>query len=812
MSGSELFGSAEAVLNDGMNGKGSDGYMQSGSGNASQERDDKADDPREDQFWISRARSSYLSSESWFNSSVRRRMEDNMRMFNSEHPRGSKYNDPAYEKRSKLFRPKTRAGVRKMEASTAAAFFSTEDAVACSAPNPRDRRQRIAADTQGELLNYRLQNYIPWYLTCLGAMQDAAKQGVVISKQEWVYREAFDAFEETEIDINDGQTVNKRMTYERRTITDKPDIKIRPVENIRFSPAADWRDPLQTSPYLIDMEPWFVGDLKEKMHEGRQGPTDVSFRQLTDGQIRSTLKQSYDPVRQAREGHREDRYDDTAKSNIYDHDVVWVHHNYMRVDGTEWYYATLGTEVMLTDVVPLEMTTPLKVRPYVMGICNIETHKPYPSSSVEIGAPLQEEINDLSNLRIDNIRHVISPRYFIKRGTSVDIRSLLRNVPGGVTAMEDPMNDVHIRQISDTTASAFQEQDRLAIEYDDLLGSFSQSSVASNHNVNERVGNTMMLGEESNKITEMTVRTFSETWVEPVLQQVMELIRALESDEMVLTIVGQRMGVPAESVFRMMDMPVKVTVNVGFGATNPQRRLQKVAMAFETVGKINPEWMADADRGEVMGEIFGAVGFKSVERFFPALANPEGKEEDPRITQMQQEIEKLQQALQMDSQKYEIQAKTASEQTASRERVEMAKLQQGDRHTMSQQELAYKIEQDKWNGMLMDAQIKREQNAMRKQELVQQRIALNHTITMDERQYELTRQEMEMERAQQRGAPSIPDTRVTSANKEIDSNPGKQNLPVPGGKRIATQPKLAGDDKAGVMARDNYGAVPFEEG
>ena len=93
-----------------------------------------------DDWWLARASSAFRASEQWFDSSVRRKIEDNMRMFNSEHPRGSKYHHSAYSKRSKLVRPKIRTATRKLEAAASAAFFATQDAVSCIAPNPGDPR------------------------------------------------------------------------------------------------------------------------------------------------------------------------------------------------------------------------------------------------------------------------------------------------------------------------------------------------------------------------------------------------------------------------------------------------------------------------------------------------------------------------------------------------------------------------------------------------------------------------------------------------------------------------------------------------
>jgi hypothetical protein len=784
-----------------------DGFLAGGA--AEEEKYDPRQDPENDDFWISRCRSAYQSSSTWFDTNVRPRMEDNMRIFNNEHPRSSRYRDQSYEKRSKIFRPKSRSGLRKVEAAGAAAFFATQDAVNCTAPNPSDKRQRLAADVNGELLNYRLQHNIPWFLTLVGGLQDAGKQGVVISKQEWVYREVEEAYSENLLDEMTGELQGSRTTYQTRVTADHPDIKLRPVENIRFSAAADWRDIINTSPYLIDMEPWFVGDVINRAKEGAKGHFDVQWRDLSMGEIRSARSQSYEPVRQAREGSREDRYEEMS-NDVEEHDIVWVHHNYHRIDGEDWYFATLGTEIMLTDPVPTSQTTPLSGRPYVLGMCVVETHKPYPAGPIELGRPLQEEINDVTNLRLDNIRHILSPRYFVKRGESVDMRSLLRNIAGGVTAMENPKEDVVIRQIQDATSSSYQEQDRLSIEYDSLTGSFSQESVASNHNITERVGNTQMLGESANQITEMTIRTFSETWVEKVLQQVMELEQSLESDEVVMAIVGQRTGVHPEAVFRMLELPVKVTVNVGFGATNPQRRIQKVAMAFDTIRGINEEWVRDADKGEVITEILGAVGFKSAERFFPTIGQAEG-EEDPMIAQLKDENAQLQQMLAGKGQELEFKGKIEQLKIESKERLEMGKLQMSsERHA----QLQHKIEQGKWQKALLDHKIKQEQNAMRKQELVQQRIALNHTIAMDERQFDLTQRQMDMDTAMAEEEQAIPDTGVGDATPDQDHTPEPQGKPAapPKKKRIASTPKLGTDDKAGVIARGNYGAVPFKEG
>ena len=69
------------------------------------------------------------SSTSWLNSGRRVRWSDSLRAFQSLHASGSKYLSGDYRHRSTLYRPKSRAMVRRDEAATASAFFAVAPAV-----------------------------------------------------------------------------------------------------------------------------------------------------------------------------------------------------------------------------------------------------------------------------------------------------------------------------------------------------------------------------------------------------------------------------------------------------------------------------------------------------------------------------------------------------------------------------------------------------------------------------------------------------------------------------------------------------------
>src|ERR1043166_9237221 len=120
----------------------------------------------------------------------RRAWSRSYRAFHNEHFAGSKYGHRDWANRSKIFRPKTRSAVRKDDASVAASLFGTVDAITCSAGDEADPGQRAAAALMQELINYRTDRTsgraaIPWFLTAMGARQDAQIAGICASKQYW---------------------------------------------------------------------------------------------------------------------------------------------------------------------------------------------------------------------------------------------------------------------------------------------------------------------------------------------------------------------------------------------------------------------------------------------------------------------------------------------------------------------------------------------------------------------------------------------------------------------------------------------------
>ena len=595
--------------------------------------------------WLGLAADAYESSTSYFDSAYRKTFEDAVAHFQSRHAPDSKYHSDLYKHRSKIFRPKTRSMVRKSEAAAAAAFFSNVGVVDIEPHNEQDMAQKVSAELMKELINFRLTdpNSIKWFITCIGAVQESKVFGVVCSYQYWKFKQ-----EMVEQAVTDemgqpylDETGQPMVQQVPKIIEDKPCIELLPIENVRFDAGADWTDIVRSSPYFIRKIPMYVMDVRARMQgeEGKSG--QQPWKQLDDSRIKASMVE-YDTLRTQRENQRPDPY--AEDKPVGDFEIVWVHENFMRKDGKEWHYFTLGTTDMLTDAVPLEEVYFTGERPFVIGTSSIEVHRPVPASDVEMGGGLQRELNENANARLDNVKLVLNKRWLVKRNTNVDLQSLMRNVPGAVT-LTDSIDAVQEVNWPDVTGSSYQEQDRLNLDFDDLLGNFSQSSVMSNRQLNETVGGMQMLGAGANQIQEYSIRTLVETWVEPVLYQLVKLEQKYETDMAILAIAGQKAQLAQkygidQVTDQMLNQNMTVRVNVGMGATNPQQKLQKMGMAMDMYGKFS--MIPGVDHDELKKTIFGYAGIRSaMSAFKPAeQAGP-----PPEVQQAMQQVQEAQKAI-----------------------------------------------------------------------------------------------------------------------------------------------------------------------
>lgn len=599
---------------------------------------------RDDAYYLKLSKEAFAASTSYFDANWRSKIEDSIRMFHSQHTKSSKYNSDAYRYRSRLFRPKSRSVVRKHEATAARAFFSNLDVVSVAPVDGDDEKQVASAVINKELLQYRLGKTIPWFVTLIGAFQDAMKTGVVCSFQYWDYqsREIEEEVEAT--DPISGETVKVKRKVDE-IYKDKPCVDLIPIERVRFSPSAKWYDIVNTSPYFIVEVPMYVFEVKARMQSDDFGPR---WEVVSDSELRSCLVNEEQSTEQSRRNGAEVPSGQSVPP-LSEYDVVQVHLNIMEAADGDVVYYTLKDKKILSKPVPIEDMFFHGERPFRIGFCVIDTHNPMPDGLIDLGKMLQTETNEVANQRMDNVKLVLNKRWLVKRNSNVDTDSLMRNVPGGVTMVSNTASDGgDIREVNwqDVTSSSFQEQDRINVDYDDLTGGgINSASVMSNRKLNETVGGMKIMAQGANDLTEYTIRTFVETWVEPVLRQLMLLEQYYESDEVILALAGKKAGLYQkfgmdELTDSLLINELTVTINVGMGATDPQDRLQKFVFANSTWQSMLQMLPPDANPEEIKKELFGLAGYRDASRFYSGR-------DDPRIQMLQQQIQQLSTELQL---------------------------------------------------------------------------------------------------------------------------------------------------------------------
>ena len=572
----------------------------------------------------------YRASTDWLNSSRRKEWANSLRAFQGLHPNGSKYLSDDYRYRSRLYRPKTRTMVRKAEANTAFAFFSNEDVVRISPQDDNDQHQKASAELMQALLQHRLTKTIPWFLTLVGARQDAEVTGICIGKVYWKFKERevhSGSRQQPALNPETGLPILDEMgnllmeeidLYDRERLEDHPGVDLIAAENFRFEPGADWRDVVATSPYLIELIPMYVADVQSRVDKGEWLP-------VSPGALRNATSLDDDSTRHAREqGRIPGKTGATYKPQPFD--ICWVRETIIREGGDEAHFYSLnGGGELLSNPRDLKEVYLQGLRPYVCGFVVPEAHKTYPSAKVELIRDIQTKANDIDNLRLDNVKLALNPRQFVSAGYGLDPQDLRTFMPGKVNITNGKVNIGEVvawDRPPEVTASAYAEQDRVDMDFDELAGGLSHATIRANKGVFDAQGNTELLAGNSSQVEEYEQRVFAETFVEKILRHLVKLEQAYETDAVVLALAGnqaqliQKFGINEITDF-LLQQELTIKVNVGIGATNPKLRLNNFLTAATAISKMfGPAAALGADFKEISKEVFGLCGYKDGERFF----------------------------------------------------------------------------------------------------------------------------------------------------------------------------------------------------
>lgn len=653
-----------------------------------EELDEVGKEEKDDDYWLRIARSAYETSDNYLETNIRPEWETSIAHQNNEHAEDSKYAQDTYRGRSKTFRPKTRTNNISAEASFAKALFSTSEYTDVQPSNPNNAVQRISAEINQYILQHRLEKTIPWYQTAMGAYQDARVHGICFSYQTWEF-----------IEDDDGNIIKN-----------EPVCELLAPENVRVEPNADWRDPINSSAYVIRLVPMYATEIMD------QAPS-MGWRELGLGEIIGAGRDQHqqdDTTRRVRQGYNREDPAQQLDGEVAEFTLCWLHENFIRVGDEDMVFWTVGRDVLLSDPIPVQEAYPhlrRDERPITCGSLLIEPHKVYPLSPTYIIAPLQKDVNDIVNQRFDNVRLVLNKRYIVRRGqTGIDVAALARSVPGGSVYASNPESDIRELSYSDVTGSSYVEQDRLDLAIDEVSGTFSQQSVQSNRNLNETVGGMSMMQAGASDVQEYMIRNFIISWVENTLSQLLRLEQYYEDDDVIMALAFESSDEMSQVEYQRFNMDetldmllrqeLTVTVNAGFGAVNPEQKIQRMTTAINTVAGL-PTAVMRMKEDEVIDEVYGALGYRDGRRFFKSQ-----EEFQEEMAQQQQgdpiaeaKIQLEQERLKFDMQRSVVENELAREklhlEMEMKKEIEMMKLAHAEGMKLAELQSQLGIEQER---------------------------------------------------------------------------------------------------------------------
>ena len=266
------------------------------------------------------------------------------------------------------------------------------------------------------------------------------------------------------------------------------------------------------------------------------------------------------------------------------------------------------------------------------------------------------------------------------------------------------------------------------MDFDELQGNFSASTVGGARNLNETVGGMELIAGNTNSISEFVLRTFAETWVEPVLKQLLRLEQYYKTDEHITALAGEAGGVEGEAgvakfgqdelLDELLKQDVLLKVNVGMNATDPVGRVQNLLYGIGSLSQF-PGMEGKFNIDEIAKEVFAQLGYKDGSRFLRPSDN-----EDPQIAELQGQIEQMQMMLETDQVK--MQGRLTIEQLKQEASLRAAQLK-------AQTDLQKQVIEVQGDAGVLDikkieAFIKKQDADTRRAELMLQRDALLNQI------------------------------------------------------------------------------------
>lgn len=556
----------------------------------------------------------YQSSTSYL-SDFRERFLRRYNMYNSIHHTGEKYLEKKYGK-SKYYVPKTHEFVKNQLAQVTQAYFQNPDFLSFDPANDNDIVAVMSAEYYTAVINYRFQQSNNWWMRFIHiGYTSGIMHNLSIAKVDW--------------------------DVEKKRPSAIPIL----IERFRLDPHADPLDPIESSPYLINIQEMYVADIKKKMDKKNKFP----WNDIDDDQLQKSLVSSFE--QDVNVFRQKDHYDPAKSSGAIADELakVFVHENIVKVDDQDYVFYTLGTFEMLSPAYKLEDVYP-QGRPYVMGCLFPEENKIYSASILDHAYEPQRQINDYTNIVFDSAKIQVWPVTLIRAQSGLDQNAYSNAGAGTVLLARDPQRDVV--QITKQTSPQSLRQDipLLMSNFDSVVGGVSNSTTALGQNQETATGQNMA-AQTQNQVTESYLRHFHESFVVPVIQKILRVEqlfgykdtkfvnKIFSKNDLVNKYHDQLVAAGyAEKAFNITsaftNAELDLFVNVGMGAVSPQQRFERLIAALAQIRQAFPSIDQEMNTEEWVKEIMALQGYKNFARFMKKGA-------DPKITELTQQVQAL---------------------------------------------------------------------------------------------------------------------------------------------------------------------------
>jgi hypothetical protein len=295
--------------------------------------------------------------------------------------------------------------------------------------------------------------------------------------------------------------------------------------------------------------------------------------------------------------------------------------------------------------------------PFFIGYCMPRTVDPeeqeirmYGDSPIASAIPMQDELTLRNNQEIDAIKEILNPSYFSESGSGLQ-ESKLKRGAGKVVQINDLTK---LQRVTENVTGVLQaSQERLVQNIKALTGIDVFISADNTAMINRQTADGMnIISNEQNMRMDNYIRTFNETFIEPMATHIMKLIWRYNNYPHLF-----------KGVDRSEDNMFNVSVNAGLGATSTQVKLQGLDNAFQKFMALQDVEKAN----RTIKDSLPLLGIKNTTDYFPDDDDEKAKAEKEQQVQEQMQKQAQMEQIQMEKEMAELEKIKAETQKAIEE-------------------------------------------------------------------------------------------------------------------------------------------------